>query len=205
MPKGAGWKTSVVSRVSVLSIVPQMSLKSEGMLLEMIGPDRHVQQATSIYVAECARCGVHTPQLRRSSPKYQKWDSTSVMCEKVLGKKHAACRKRPLLTQGGALNQLNKRFGHEAQLFSLPRRGHQRANQKKARAAAKLELELIQSHMAQKPVLPLTNGQCCLLILHHETQAISPYCIATALKKYNGGRVFAFVMGAAHSSRYWQK
>jgi len=41
MPKGAGLKTPVVPRVSMMSVVLWVSVMSEGMPDEMFGGDRH--------------------------------------------------------------------------------------------------------------------------------------------------------------------
>jgi len=40
-PEGAGWKTSIVPRVSMMSMVPRVSVMSEGMPDEMVGLDQH--------------------------------------------------------------------------------------------------------------------------------------------------------------------
>ena len=39
MPKGAGWKTPMVARVSVMSMVPRVSIMLEGMPGEMDSHD----------------------------------------------------------------------------------------------------------------------------------------------------------------------
>ena len=41
MPKGAGWKTPMVSRVSMMSMVSRLSIISEGMPDGIVGRDRH--------------------------------------------------------------------------------------------------------------------------------------------------------------------
>ena len=38
-PKGAGWKTSMVPRVSMMSMVPRLSAISKGMPDKMVGVD----------------------------------------------------------------------------------------------------------------------------------------------------------------------
>jgi len=40
-PKGTGWKTPVVTRVSVVSMVPRVSVMSEGMPDKIVGLDQH--------------------------------------------------------------------------------------------------------------------------------------------------------------------
>jgi len=40
MPKGAGWKTPMVPRVSMMSVVSRVSIIPEGMPEEMVGRDR---------------------------------------------------------------------------------------------------------------------------------------------------------------------
>ena len=39
MPKGAGWKTSMVPRVSMISMVSRVSMMLEGVSDEMVGRD----------------------------------------------------------------------------------------------------------------------------------------------------------------------
>jgi len=50
MPKGAGWKTSMVSRVLMMSRVLRVSMMPEGMPDEVVGRVRHsVGETTSMY------------------------------------------------------------------------------------------------------------------------------------------------------------
>ena len=49
MPKGAGWKTPMVPRVAVISMVPRVLVMLEGMPDEVVGHDRLVSSLVNLW------------------------------------------------------------------------------------------------------------------------------------------------------------